>query len=273
MRLTHRYRQWKADRKRYPTRWLSYRRRLKTDVELAYKLEGGEVFFDEQYIDKLTADARALDAWIVKLAISQFLIGLYLLDWIISGSVEGTIFGISIKYKEVIIALLAVLGLISYILTGSRDLRIWIIETLVSLRTRNEFSDFAQLAAYSGFHIKTYSTKPYARWIFPKFSSKLSFALLTFLGLFLLLALLAVSYGLFIYVLVDAYKNPGLPPPWSSVVVWFAVLTHIFGLLWLVRLWIPLPYKDMGILLELKNLEQRNPERYRQRLSEIFHDP
>jgi hypothetical protein len=268
--IRSRYESWQRERKRFPTVWLSYRARIKKDVELAYKLKGGQEFFDEKFLSSLNSAVKVLDGWILKLLLGQITIGLFLLDWLLSGQAHGSILGVSIQSKEFLLVLSALIGLLVYIATGARDLRVWIAHSVVEASTNPAFADLAKVASTNSFYIVSYGTKHYANWIFPRLITRISFGLILLLGLLIAIGLFIVSIVGYAYILFEIYRHPTLPGHWTTAAVYFALAVQVLGIIWAIRFHLPLPYEDKGKLLQLQRVEKSDPAQYQKLLQEIF---
>lgn len=253
---------------------MNFKRRVRDDVEQAYREEGGPEFFNEEFISRIAASARRLEGWQIWLFATQTAILGFLLVGLVSNDASISLLGISIKnapgVKEVLLGLVATIAILIYAVATLKDVRLFIVEKVIELRTDSKFMSLAQVAAPSAFESSVFMPKQYARYLFPTKLTKVLFAMPAVLFLLLLAFVYCLSIILYFYVIADVYWNPTLPGNWSQVIVAFAIASQALGILWMARAWIPLPYRDMSVLLELNRLQETDPEAYQRRLQEVF---
>lgn len=266
---------WRTDRKRFPVRWLTYKQRVREDIERLYKAENGPEFFDDKYVAQLGGVAKQLEEWEIKLLTVQIAISVFIVIGFLAGDASMSLFGISLKQapgvKEMLLALAATLAVVIYAVSQSKNLRLVVIEKLIELRENPRFLSFAKLAAPSAFHLNAYIARQSERWVFSTFLGKLIFVALVVLFSFFLLLLLGSSVALWIYLFVEIWRQPTLGV-WSYIALIYAGIGYSVCLLWLLRGFFPLPFRDMEVLQELSRLEHSNPQEYLRRLNELYGD-
>jgi hypothetical protein len=270
--LLKRFRDWRAERKRYPTRWLSYRARIRDDLKRAFEAPNAKEFFSKAYVDAVSAEARRLEDWNVKLLSIQFGIMAFLVVGFVSSDVSVSIFGVSLKnatgLKEVLLALSATVGMVSLFISSSRDTLVYIIDGITDLSADKTFSAYAKLSIPTQFNLKTYVGKQYELWVFPTFITKILFAIIVMLIVVLFFLVIAFSIGVSGMLFLDIYRNPTLGI-WSGAILIYVTIAWALALIWAVRFNAPLPYKDMNVLQKLAALQETDPDEHERRLAEM----
>ena len=266
----------RAERRRFPIRWLTFKRRLHDDVEAAFNGPGGAAFFNEKYLGFLSSAVRQIESWQIRVITLQFAIIFFLLLGVVSSENSISLFGVSVKnatgVKEILIIVSATLTLVSVALVYAKEMRLQIIETVTRLTVAPPLVDLALVGEPSSFHSRFYAPKQYNRWIFPTLLSKLIRITFGSLAALMLMALLAMGVGIQFYVLAQIYTHPTLPAHWSLVAIVYSVCGYLLGLLGLIVQNVPLGHVDNEVLLELRALEASDPEAHRRRLLEVFGD-
>jgi hypothetical protein len=267
---------WRANKKRYPTRWLTVKRKIRDDLEETFQKEGAKEFFDEKYISSLAAQIQQLENWQLRLFAVQTAVLGFLAVGFISSDTSISLFGVSLKYahglKEVLLGIAVTLGFFLPLITAMKEVRVIIIEKLVELSISPNFTDFAKLAARSSFHVQTYVSKRWSTWIFSALRTKMLSGALFLIGASLIICVFVFSTALQIFIILDIWKNPTLPGMWSYAVVAYAIAGYIFSLLWFIRFNVPLPYLDQSSLKRLQELEKSDPLAYEELRKKIFAD-
>lgn len=268
-----RYQKWREDRRRFPVHWLTYRRRVRDDVENLYKSENGPAFFDDKFAAALTASTKQLEEWEIKLIVFQLGISVFIVLGLITTDASISLLGISLKHvkgmKELLLALSASLAVISSVVTQSKHLRLVVLEKLMELRTEEKFQPFAKLASPSAFHITPYIAREFERWIFSRFLTGATMFLIAFLYALVVILLLAFSVSLWVFLYLEILRAPGLGL-WSYLALAYSCAAHLLCVLCLVRMHAPLPFRDMQVLRELRDLQRGNPALYAKRLQEVY---
>jgi|SRR6516225_2607110 hypothetical protein len=65
------WRKWRKTIRGFPVRWLTYKQRVREDLDVLWKAEGAEEFFGSDYVAKLADAARQLEGWQIKLMVTQ----------------------------------------------------------------------------------------------------------------------------------------------------------------------------------------------------------
>ncbi len=239
---------WRKFSSQYPIVWLSYKRRIWLDIERVFSTASGEAFFDDKYQEKLSDAVRDLERWQLRLLGMQTALLGFLVVGFLSSESTITIFEISVAdkpgVKELLAALLSTTSLLIFIVTASKDMRLFILEKLVRLKTSPEVLDFALVSSRSSFHTQVYLAKAFNDFIFPTVLTRALFVLLATLFAILTIAALLGSIMLQFHLLLLIHNSPSLGI-WSNLAVWYVIATFILGLLWLIRLHVRLPFRDL----------------------------
>lgn len=264
---------WRENRRRFPTRWLTYKRRVRDDVELLYKTEKGKEFFGDKYVEALKASAKQLEEWEIKLFVLQVGIYIFVVIGLFVSDTSFSLFGISLKQspgvKEILLAFSASLAVIIYSITQSKQLRLTVIEKITELKEDPALLAFAKLAGPAPFHLNVYIARQFDRWILSTFLTKTIFILLSLLSVLFVLSLVAISFSIWIYLLIDIMRKPTLGL-WSYIALIHSAIAVFLCVMWFIRAYLPLPFRDMEVLQELRRLEKSDPAEYAKRLQEIY---
>jgi hypothetical protein len=95
--LIDKLRKWRKERRRFPVLWLTYKQRVRHDVERAFKEDGGPSFFDEKYVGALTDAARKLESWELKLLLYQAAISAFVVLGLVTTDAAISLFGVSLR--------------------------------------------------------------------------------------------------------------------------------------------------------------------------------
>jgi hypothetical protein len=239
----------------FPIRWLSYRARIREDAKRLYELPDGKNFFSEDYLAAISAEARRLESWEVKLIVAQATIAVFFVVGFLSRDPSLSLFGVSLKdaigIKEVVLAISSTLSIMSMVVTSSKNTLLHVLDVIVEMSTPKEYVGFAKLATPTSFSVKAYFARQYERWVFSTFFPKFFFVSVALLGMILVVFIIAFSMGLYIIIFLDIYQHPTLGR-WSTAILAYTGVTWIFGAFWLVRFYAPLPYRDMGPARKLR---------------------
>jgi hypothetical protein len=271
--IVSRFATWRVQRKRFPIRWLTYRRRVRDDVERIYRSQGGVLFFDEKYVAALSASAKQLEEWEIKLLVFQFGISAFITVGLISGDASISLLGISLKQvpgiKEFLLALSATLAVAIQAISHSKVLRLVVIEKLTELKTDERFLSFAKLAGPSSYQMTPYIARQYDKWIFSTIMTKSIMLAMTSLGFTLFLILFGFSIGLWIFLYIEILRQPTLGLI-SLMAILYSSVAYALCVLWLVRAYFPLPFRDMQELQELEALKLGDPAAYSAALRKLY---
>ncbi|MCK1691662.1 hypothetical protein [Bradyrhizobium sp. 145] len=164
----------------------------------------------------------------------------------------------------------AIVAMATWTISISRDTSLVVVERLTELSAEEEhLSGFGKLAAPTFFGVKVYVPRAYDDWIFPTLANTALFWVVSVLAIVLFSAAIVFSMGINVLFAVDIYQQPTLGR-WSSWILAFVGLTFLFGLLFIVRFYFPLPYRDQSSLLALKALEEVDIRLSRRFRDDIF---
>jgi hypothetical protein len=258
---------------RFPTKWMTYKARIRRDVDRVYAAEGGPEYFDDEYVSRLGAQAKQLDEWLIKLFIVEVaLTGFQVVGFIVSDA-SISLFGVTLKQaagvKEVLLAFYCFVALTLWMVAVSRDTILAVSERLVELSTEQRLTNFGKLAAPTFFNMKFYFPSAHDDWIFPTLTNKIFFVIFCIVGLFVILANFLFSVAVNIFFFVDISRQPTLGT-WSTLILAFVCLTVLFGFLFIVRFQLPLPYTDKSEALAIEALKECDPSLYRRQLAEMY---
>lgn len=258
----------------FPLIWLTYKQRIRRDLDRAYAADEGEKFFDQDFFSRLSAQAKQLDDGLIKLLLLQFALSAFQVLGFFGGDASLSLFGVTLKQtaglKEVLLLLYAIVAMATWTVAISRDTSLVLLERLTELSAEEEhLSAFGKLAAPTFFGIKVYVPRAYDDWIFPTLANTALFWVVSVLAILLFSTAIVFSMGINVLFAVDIYQHPTLGR-WSSWVLAFVGLTFLFGLLFIVRFYFPLPHRDQSSLLALKALEEADIRLSRRFRDDIF---
>ena len=248
---------------------MTYKARIRSDVDRAYATEGGPEFFDNDYINRLGTQAKQLDEWLIKLLIVQIALTAFQVIGFLGSDASISLFGVTLKQatgiKELLLGFYCFVAIAMWMVAVSRDTILAVVERLAE----GPLTNFSKLAAPTFFSMKFYVPQAYEDWIFPTAANRVLFCGLVVVGVILSLAAFVFSFAVNISFIVDIYRHPTLGA-WSTLVLAFVCLTILFGILFIARFHMPLPYRDQSVMLALKALEDSDPSLHRRQLAEIF---
>ena len=255
---------WKINR-RFPVRWLSYKARIRRDIDEAFSLPDGKEIFDHEYVDRTVQAIKQLEDWQVKLMSVSFAVYTFLVIGFITNDASVSLFGVSLKQaagvKEVLLAFTATLGVLMIIITQSKETLIAVIEKLTELSTGESSLPLAALGARSSFHLKVYVPRQYDQWIFPTLLTKLLSLLLWLLWIAIALFLIGASIGLTVFLAVQIYIRPTLGI-WSTLILYYVGAAFMLSLFAAIRFHLPFPYRDKSELKRMSELEKTDRRAY-----------
>ena len=271
--LIQKFENWHRTRTRFPIRRLTYKQRVLDDVERLYRGDDGPAFFDEKYTDSLAGSAKQLENWELKLFATQFAISVFVVLGFISTDASISLFGISLKHaaglKEFLLVLAASLSVAIYAVLESKRLRLVVIEKLTELRSEKKFLEFAKLAIPAPYQLYVYVARQFEKWIFPTLFTRSLMFLLIILFFVLLLLFFAASIAIWVYLFVGIFRQPTLGF-WSYGALVYSSVAYLTCIFWFIRAHLPLPYRDMEIVQQLRDLEHTDRAAYARRLREVY---
>lgn len=257
----------------YPLIWLTYKQRIRRDLDRVCGTDEGDSYFDHDYFAALCTQAKQLDESLVKLLVLQFALSAFQVLGFISSDASISLFGVTLKQatgvKEAVLFLYALVALATWTITISRDTSLAVIERLIELNTDESLSNFGKIAAPTFFGIKVYVPRAHEDWIFPTIANKGLFVAISLLAILLTLTTIGLSFTINVLFFIDIYHHPTLGR-WSNWILAFVSLTFLFGILFIVRFYCPLPYRDHSSLLDLEALEKVDAALYIRKRAEIF---
>lgn len=257
---------------RFPIKWMTYKARIRSDIDRAYAMEGGPEYLNDEYISRLGAQAKQLDEWLIKLLVILIALTGFQVVGFISAEASISLFGVTLKQaagvKEILLVFYSFVAIATWMVASSRDTILAAVERLVELSTEEPLTNFGKLGAQTIFSMKFYFPRVHEDWIFPTPLNKALFVVFCTIGVLLFFTALSFSLAMYIWFFLDIYRHPTLGV-WSTIILVFACLTGLFGVLHIVRFQLPLPYRDHSILLALKALEEADPPLHRRQRAEI----
>jgi hypothetical protein len=224
-------------------------------------------------LDALAEELKRVDSLYMKLIGLNFGVVAFLFVGFVSRDASLSVFGISLKdfpgMKEFLVGLVTTVSIFNLFISTSRETMQHVVNTVIDSTLDQKLAPFAKLAYPTAFHLKIYAARAFDRWVFPRFSTKLLTIVIGILVVSWFLLLLSLSIALSLLLCFEIYKNPSLGN-WSIAVLWYVALGWVIALLWLVRMNLPLPYSDQGILKKLRELQETDPVEYRILLKQIF---
>lgn len=278
MGLLSKLKSWRDKRrrakKRFPYRWLTYKRRVRDDVEAAHNTKAGKELFSDKYIAALTATAQQIEAWQIKLYVYQLGLAAFLTVSLLTPDASFSVFGASLKtapgFKELVLAIWSLLAGPMFALEQTKQLRLTVVEKIAELNAPKDLIEFAKLGTPAAFNLGVYAPKQYNRWIFPTlFPSRVTFFAITALGLFWMLALFTYLNVLWFYLVLTILSAPTLGG-WSYVIVFYALGTSLMILLWFIRAHVPMRYRDQERAKKLEDIKATDPVAYEAGLIELY---
>lgn len=246
---------------KFPIRWVTYRRRIQEDVRIALSKSDSDKFFSRDYVNALTASAKELEAWELKLLATQFAIYVFFVLSYLSSDPSLSIFGISAKHtpglKEMLILISATLAAASQVIRSAKETKIMVAEIVLQESPREEFKEFAKLSAPASFHLKLYMARNFDLWMFPTIATRALFVLLVALLGIVTTGLVVFSISVSLFVLIDIFRAPTMGVI-SYAVLSYAAVCSLLILVWTVRMHFPLPFRDKSALKRLGELEKRD---------------
>ena len=258
---------------RFPMVWLTYKVRIRRDLDRAFAAEGGETFFSADYLTRMAAQAKQLDEWLIKLFVVQItLTGFQVVGFVVPDA-SVSLFGITLKQasgvKEILISFYCLIAVATWITMLSRDTAITVLERAIEITTDAAFIDFGKLATPTPFGTKIYVPRAYEDWIFPTRLNTAIFWILSALSILLYTAIFCASVAINAFLFMDIYRHPTLGTT-SYWVLSFVGLTLALGILFITRFYLPQPYRDQSVLQDLRALEHTDPGLYRRKRAEIY---
>jgi hypothetical protein len=261
--------------KKFPIRWLSYKRRILIDVERLFRehRDDAEAILNDDYMNALSKTIIRIEDWILKLFSIQIAVTAFFVLGFLSESPSISLFGIALSgiagLKEILLAIWFSVGLATSSLMSSKDMLTFVAKAIHDQQTRKHIAQFSLLAIPAPFNIYIYSTRAHDDWIFAAPATKLLTVLVaTFFGVAYATFFLG-SLALSVHLLQEVYVHPTLGR-WSYVLLFYSCLTLTTGVLLVIRLNVPLPYRDKSELKRLVELEKIDPKAAAKLRSKIF---
>ena len=99
--------------------------------------------------------------------------------------------------------------------------------------------------------------------------TKLVMFLVLVLFLIWLICVFGFSLVLWAYLFAKIWETPTLGT-WSFAVLFYSSVAYAMCLLWMIRSTLPMPFKDMHVLQELRDLKESDPAAYARRVREVY---
>ncbi len=258
---------------KFPTVWLTYGQRIKLDLANAYAMDENDSFFNDAYLDRITAQEKQLADWVIKLFLVQIALTAFQVAGFVTSEGSLSIFGITLKQatgvKEIILTLSATVALVTWIMMVSRDTCQTIIDTLLELNFSADFLPYAKVAGSTPFSVKLLIPRLHDQFVFATKTNKASMILFVLLLLVLYLIVFAFALAVNVFFFLNIYWHPTLGV-WSSVVLAYVSLVVLFGVLFFVRFYVPQPHSDSRILKEIEALKEVDEKLYRRMLDDVY---
>lgn len=258
---------------KFPTVWLTYRERIKLDLANVHAKDKADHFFNESYMSKVSAQQKQLADWTIKLLVAQIALTVFQVIGFISAEGSISIFGVTLKQaagvKEMVLALSATVGLVTWIVMLSRDNCQAIIDTLLELNYSEEFLRYAKIGEQTPFNLKFLTPPIYEQYLFATRFNKATRVLFGVVILVLFLALLVFSLAANVFFFLSIYWKPTLGA-WSFLVLGYVSAVVLFGILFFVRFYIPQPFSDNRIIAEVHALKDVDEGLYRRMVNEVY---
>lgn len=242
-----------------PVRWLTYKDRLRQDVDDLYATEAGKALFTPEYLKMLSKKIEKLDARLIKMTVAYFAIFSFLLLAFVSPDTTMSFLGISIKntpgVREVLLAIVATIMVIGVFIGGSRDVLVSTAERLIELQHDKSTLPFANFINPTAFDLYFYLPRQSDRWIFSQPGTKIVSTLLWLCVTVAVIALFATIVIVTIVVLRQVYSAASLGA-WSYGIVLYVIVSWLVSVLWSVRFNLPLPYRDQSGLKDKVRVSQ-----------------
>lgn len=163
----------------FPTVWITYKGRIKRDLDRAFATAGGAEYFNSDFVTALSAQAKQLEDWAIKLLIVQIAITGFQVVGFVGNDASISLFGVTLKQatgvKEILISLYALVAVATWMVLISRDTSLTVLERLVELSTKEPFVHFGKLSTPTSFNLKFYMPRAHEDWIFPTRVNKFVF--------------------------------------------------------------------------------------------------
>lgn len=174
------------------------------------------------------------------------------------------------KIKEVLLFTWASLNFVSSIMIAEAQALDGILHTWLTKVTKSELVEFARLQfgqrigavpSIPGPHLPHHlQTVVFTVWTLVSAIAVVVFILAFFV------AMLVVN----ITVIIEVIRNPSLSEPWSSFIVAYAIVGFLMSFLFLFFRWIPLPYRDYTVVMELSELQKKDKKAYEEKIRELL---
>lgn len=258
---------------KFPIVWLTYRERIKLDLANVHAKDVEEQFFNEAYINKVSAQQKQLADWVVKLFVAQIALTVFQVIGFISAEGSISIFGVTLKQaagvKEMVLALSATVGLVTWIVMVSRDTCQAIIDTLLELNFSEEFLRYAKIGEQTPFNLKFLTPQIYKQYLFATRFNKATRALFGLSILIIFLAVFVFSLAANVFFFLSILWKPTLGI-WSYLILGYVSAVVVFGLLFFMRFYIPQPFSDNRIIEQIQALKDVDENLYQRMVNEVY---
>lgn len=273
--IRSRWRRWREDRKLFPIRWLTYKRRVLIDLESAFASEGAkEWILNEQYVSQLGAAAKEADVWLLKLMSIQAAVTVFVFLGLTNPQSSISLFGVSLSnvpgIKEVLLVASVTLGLISSFISFSRDtLRIVAEAVLQRLVHDGSVAKFAKLAIPAAFNVWTYFPAEYNQYIFSTLLRRVSTLVITASLVTVAVLFLGASFFVSWRLFHDIWTEP-MMGAWSKWCLIYSICAFSASGLMLLRFHLPMPYRDKSELKVIEKLQKTDAREAARRSHALF---
>ncbi len=128
---------------------------------------------------------------------------------------------------------------------------------------------FRRFVLPTSFGFRTYMGRQYEKYLFPTAATRLLDVLVSAFFALMLFFMLVASMALTSSIVRQIWNSPELGF-WSYASITYTFIAWLLGLLWLIRFYVPLPYRDCGVLLRLDELKNTDPKAHHEQLRRLF---
>lgn len=257
----------------FPLVWLTYKARLRLDLDRSYSVDPDADYFTPEYADRLSVQVKQSEDWLLKLILFQIGLMAFQIVGLLNKDASMSLLGVTIQnvagIKEVVLAIYATMALLTWFMLMSRDTGLAVLEHLVELSSDHKARELAKLARPAAFNLRFIFPRQYDDWIFATWPTKW-LTLLFFICLALIsFAAICASAVVNAALIVLVYRNPTLGD-WSIYTIYYAIAVFGVGVLFLVLYYFPLPFRDHRVLIEINKLRDAGDPKYMDRLNEVY---
>lgn len=253
--------------------WLTFTKNIEEKFLTALKSDPEYKIFNDQYMKDLAATNSQLDRVGMKLMLVNAVILTAIFVNVSVTETEMTVLGISVKgldqIKEILLFISATLGVTASIMTTKSVQIKKLIDVWIRYKYQKDHQDFVRIPVtpiFSSVPIISDSVRPhrFTTWIHLAWAVVFLTALVV-----IMLVIVSIALSLHLFVVLDIWDNSNLPAFWAKALIAYVVLCDFLGLFWATFIWIPLPYKDYSLVIELNELEKRDQKAYQAKLKEL----